>query len=235
MVACGDDGGAAAIDSGTPDTSSGAADASIDGTPSITVVVSGQAVERDTSGASPVENVLIGAYALGDEATPLVTATTDAEGKFSLTIESSGPFDGYLKATKTGYVETYLFPPAPLAADFEMASIDMLTPEAYGGLYTLTVVQEEADTAVIALSVIDGTGPVAGATVSSDPASTYRYNGAGGVPSASASSTASDGVAYMLDVTPGNVIVSASTSESTFQAHDVKTWAGQLTMTLIVP
>jgi hypothetical protein len=75
--------------------------------------------------------------------------------------------------------------------------------------------------------------PIAGATVSSTPAGTIRYNGANGFPTSGATATASDGLAFVFNVTAGTVNISAAKAGSTFQAHDVNARADQITTTLI--
>src|SRR6266550_4136474 len=76
--------------------------------------------------------------------------------------------------------------------------------------------------------------PVAGATVSSTPAGTVRYN-AGGVPSSTATSTADDGVAYIANVAAGDVTVKASASGHTLRQHVVNAHADAITLTQIQP
>src|SRR5207237_1440136 len=57
----------------------------------------------------------------------------------------------------------------------------------------------------IAVVVTDCAGnPLPGATVSSNPAGSVYYN-AGGAPSSTATSTATDGIAYIFDFVAGNV------------------------------
>src|SRR5213593_36433 len=76
------------------------------------VTVSGTAVEVSASGMTPLAGITVGAYRAADEATAVATATTDADGKYALKIPSNGAaVDGFLKATKDGYMVTYLYPP----------------------------------------------------------------------------------------------------------------------------
>jgi len=70
--------------------------------------------------------------------------------------------------------------------------------------------------------------------VSSTPAGTVRYN-AGGGPSSSATSTASDGIAYIANVTAGNVTVQANASGHTLRQHVVNARADVITLTEIQP
>src|SRR5262249_21468741 len=156
-------------------------------------------------------------------------------GNFSLVIPTMGaPIDGFIKATKTGYVDTYLYPPAPLIADFNMASVNMLTPSNFGLLSgTLCRATQDAAKGTIAVLVEDAAAmPVGGATVSSSPAaSNYCYD-SGGFPSSTATMTDTDGLAFMFNVT-GPATVSAMKSGATFKSHGVNAHAGALTTTLI--
>lgn len=200
-----------------------------------TVNISGTATSRDASGGSPLAGVTIGAYANTDESTPVAMATTDASGNYTLTITTNGTaLDGYLKATISGYLDTYLYPPAPITADFAGASINMVTQNTFDLLSnTLCRANQTSSNGAIAVEVVDGAGmTVQGATVASSPAaSKYCYN-SGGFPSANATATDTDGVAYMFNVT-GEATVSAMKSGSTFKSHPVKARAGALTTTLI--
>jgi hypothetical protein len=93
----------------------------------MTVVVTGTATERSSGGSDPVAGVLIEAFANSDEATVVTSAMTDAQGNYTLTITAAGALDGYLKATKSGLLDTYLYPPGPLTENFDGASVNMLS------------------------------------------------------------------------------------------------------------
>jgi hypothetical protein len=227
LAACGGDDGSS---SGTPDAAVVAP---------TTLTVSGNASSVAVGGKSPEAGVVIAAYKISDENTVVAMTTTDASGNYSLTITTDGTaLDGYLKATKSGFVETYLYPPAPLAADFGMASINMLTPQNYGFVYTLTQVSQAPDQGIIGILAVDSANmAVAGATISSTPATTYRYNGTNGLPApmANAMATQSDGLGYMVNVPPGQVTVTAAKSGLTFKSHQVKARANQLVTTIVQP
>lgn len=205
---------------------------------SATVTVTGTASSVGISGKQAEAGVLVAAYANSDENTVVAMATTDASGNYSLTITTNGTaLDGFLKATKASFKDTYLYPPDPLSADFSGASINMVTSGTYGALYSFAQVSQTAGQATIAMIVSDGTNPVAGATVSSSPAGTYRYNGSNGLPANmnNAMATSTDGIGYILNVAPGQVTVSGAKSGSTFRSHAVKARADVLTTTLVIP
>jgi hypothetical protein len=225
LVACGDDGG-----------TNGMIDAPANVPMMITVT--GTASSVGIGGRSPEADVTVAAYANSDENTVVAMTTTNAQGNYTLTITTDGQaLDGYLKATKANFKETYLYPPDPLSADFAGASINMVTSGTYGALYSFSQVSQIAGMATIAMIVSDGTNPVMGATVSSSPAGTYRYNGSNGLPAnmANAMTTNTDGIGYILNVAPGQVTVSGSKSGSTFRSHAVKARPDQLTTTLVIP
>lgn len=182
---------------------------------------------------------MIGAYRNSDANTAVATATSDASGNYTLTITTNGtPLDGYLKATLTGYIDTYLYPPKPLVADFSSASIYMITPQTRDALSgALCRSMQEVGKGAVAVLVEDAPSmPVAGATISSTPAAAkYCYNGSNGLPDPNAMATVADGIGYMLNLPAGEVTVSASKSGSTFSSHKVNARADVLTTTLIEP
>jgi hypothetical protein len=204
------------------------------------ITVSGTASARSLGGATPVEGVAIGAFNISDEATPVVTATTDAQGMYTLTIPTNNmPVDGFIKATKSGFADTYLYPPAPLVADFAGGSINMLSNEGQLPTYDLSYTLCQAGAVdptkgLIGVIVNDSSGaPVADAKVAADPAATKSCYTDGSNPSGSQMATAADGVAIMFNVL-GNETVSATKSGVTFKSHSVKAFPSSFTTTLIV-
>jgi hypothetical protein len=211
-------------------------------TQTVMVTVTGQATERTMNGATAAVGVLIEAFRNANEATPIATTMTDAQGNYSLTVETMGEaIDGFIKATKSGYVTTYLYPPYPLMMDFANASVIMVTPTTYDTLCTIGQAgcARGDGLGLIGLVVTDGTNPVAGAMVSSNPAAVpIRYNAMVGnfvLPSTTASSTYTDGIAYLFNLPAGQVTVSAMKTGSMFSSHGLKAWANELTTTVIVP
>jgi hypothetical protein len=212
-------------------------------TMTVQVTVSGQATERTAQGSTPAVGVKIEAFRNADEATAIASTTTDAQGNYSITVQTNGEsIDGFLKATKTGFVTTYLYPPYPLMMDFANASVLMITADTYDALCNLgqAMCAHGDGKGLIGLVVTDGTNPVSGAMVSSTPATTppARYNAMVGtlvLPSATANSTYTDGIAYLFNLPPGQVTVSATKVGQTFASHAVKAWPDELTTTVIVP
>jgi hypothetical protein len=234
VVACGSSGG------GNNPDSNNQVDAKVfhDAPPNVPamITISGTAAEPSTTGGAdtPLAGVVVEAHKASDDS--LVTmATTDAQGKYSLTITTNGvPVDGYLKATLAQYGDTYLFPPAPLIADFTMGSVNMLKPGTVGLLYTVAGVGQMSGKGTVALEVLDATGtPVDGATITTNPAGTYRY---GNPPLQQNTATVNgNGIAADLNAAPGSIDVSATKAGTTFHTHTVKVFANSFTTTIVQP
>lgn len=202
-----------------------------------TITITGTASQRSPTGSVPVEGATVGAYSNADDSTPVATTTTDASGNYTLTIDTHGvALEGYIKATMTDLVDTYLYPPGAITADYADAALNMLAPATLD-LLANTLCRANQDTAMgmIALEVADASKtPIQGATVSSDPAaSLYCYDG-GSLPSPSATATDTDGIAYMFNVT-GDVTVSATKMGTTLKPTMLKARAGAVTTTLVQP
>jgi hypothetical protein len=202
-----------------------------------TVTISGTASERMITGTTPVSGLTVAAYSNAAPSTVVAMTTTDTSGNYSLAIPTMGqPVDGFIKASKTGYLDTYLYAPAPLVADFAGASLNILTQNEFDLLSgTLCNGAQDAAKGTIAVEVIDtANATVGGAMVASTPAATkYCYdNPSNGLPDRTQTMTNTDGVAIMFNVT-GSVMVSASKSGATFKTHTVNAIAGAFTTTLI--
>jgi len=200
------------------------------------ITITGTAKSNSGTSTSPLAGVTIGAYSNSDENTAVATATSDTAGNYTLTVTTGGhPLDGFIKATISGYLDTYLYPPAPLAADFNGAALNIITQNTYDLVSNLCMGAQMSTNGGIALEVVDGSGTaIGGATVSSTPAAgKYCYNASNGFPSKDATVTNTDGLAYMFNVT-GQATVTASESGKTFSSHSVKARAGALTTTQVV-
>jgi hypothetical protein len=201
------------------------------------IMISGTATSVGLSGSTPEEGVLVEAFENSNDTSPVANTMTDAQGNYTLVITTNGqPLDGFVKATKTGLVDTYLYPPRELIADFAGASLNMVPPGIFDFLSTACGGNQDPTKGTIAVLVVDAANTdVAGAMVSSSPAaSKVCYNGADGLPSNAATVTAADGIGYLFNVT-GNVTVSAEATGATFASHAVTARAAALTTTLITP
>ncbi len=235
LVACGG-GGSATIDGPGGGGGGGGIDAeAIDAAPGPPITITGTAESEGATGTKALANVTIGAYH-ETATTPTVMTTSAADGTYTLMVPTeNGSVDGYVKGTITGYVDTYLYPPAPLTMDTPMANVLMVTSGTYGLLYTLARVSQTDGDGTIAVEVVNGTtgATVVGATVTSTPSYTVKYN-SGGFPSMTATATDTDGVAYIMNVPPGSVSVTATATGLTIPAHDVTVRVPALTTTEIV-
>ena len=199
------------------------------------ITVSGQ-IQAGAFAPAALTDALVAAFAIGSTDS-IALDTSDAGGLYSLTVATGGtPLNGYVRVTKAGstYLPTYAYPAVPLAGS---AVQNMLVPTS-GEIDVLefaTQVMQGAGNGFIGVVVVDCAGtPIAGATVSTNPAGTYRYN-SGSAPSAMATSTAADGVAYVFNVAAGDVIVSANGGGHVLRAHTVYARADAVTLTEVMP
>jgi hypothetical protein len=203
------------------------------------LTVSGTAAERGSgSSSTPIAGLLVSVFKTSDDATPVGTAMTDAQGKYSIMVMTNGAsFDGFVKGAKSGYVDSYDYSDGPFVGN-TTADLNMITPSNFSLLSTFAGGNQQSSKGLIVLAVLDSNMmPVAGATVASNPAaSPYRYNGASGIPDQNATSTGADGAAFMFNVpSTANVTVSATKTGMTFKSHAIKAHAGAFTLTFVKP
>ena len=113
--------------------------------------------------------------------------------------------------------DTYLYPPAALAASTDQATCLMLTPGVFDTVATLAQAEAGSRMGRIGVLVVDGANmPIAGAKITSSPPGMVRYNGMSGRPDPDAMETPADGIGYIFNVPAGTVTVSATKSGVTF-------------------
>jgi len=197
-----------------------------------TIAINGQVTDIVTHNA--VSSAPVFAFRTGDTTT-LAADTTTTPGFYSLTISTRGtPVDGYVRVTESGHITTYAYPAQPITRD-TVDNISMVTPAEFSLLAAAAGITPQPGKGFIGVLVKDCTGAaITGATVSTTPAATVLYNVAG-VPSSSATATASDGIAYVANVTAGDVTVKASASGHTLRQHVVNARADVITLTEIRP
>lgn len=202
------------------------------------VTFSGFAVETTVGPPTPQEGVLIEIFAADDETTPAGSTTTDANGQWSVTVETGGvAFDGFVRASKAGLIDTYVYPSAPLVADFENVAVNQVTLATFDTLAnTLCRAMTDETKATIAVRIDDSAGePVGGAVVTSNPAAASDcYNADTGFPDPDAASSAADGLGFLFNVEPGNVSVTATADGHSFQTTRLKARVGVLNTAVIV-
>ena len=194
-----------------------------------TIKISGTA--KDALSMGTLTGVMVTANKTSDDSV-VATAMTAADGTYTLTVPFDGTsLDGYVHATFAAYTDTYLFPPAPLTADFSAAAVNMLKPGVITGLYGIAQITQDPTKGTITFETISATGAlVAGVMVAASPATgTIKY---GNPPSTTAVMTGADGIASVLNAPVGTVMLSA-TAGGTFHAHPVKVVANAFITTLL--
>jgi hypothetical protein len=206
-----------------------------------TVTISGIVTQRQTIGdPTPVPDAVVAGYRNGNDTTPEAMTTSNAQGMYTLTVSTAGgPLDGYIKATKAGLKDAYLYPPAPITANAD-APVNMVNQSTWDTLTGIAIGSggQQTTNGLIALIVVNGATadsmPIAGAVVTSNPPSTVRYNN--GILPNGTTSTAADGTAFLLNVTAtAPVTVSATAPSVTLKSHSLTARANVLTTTLITP
>jgi hypothetical protein len=195
------------------------------------LTLSGVAYDEGMSGAATLSGATLAAYANGDDTTAIATATSDANGKFSLAIDQAS-LDGYIKLTKSGYSDSYEYPEAPWTANATIDA-DMIESDLLGLL--ISIGGGNSSDGVVIATVQDSSGKgVAGATISSNPASgVYRYADPSSQEPTVTTGTGSDGTAFFFNTPSSSMTVTAAKSGSTFSSHALTARVGALTITTI--
>lgn len=201
------------------------------------ITISGVVNKHEGTMTTPADGATLDAYKLTDANTSIAMATADAAGMYSITVPTGGePVDGYLKISLPTFFDTYSYPGRPEIANttrtlnlLNQGTVDTLSGTFCGNL-------QDAANGLIAVIVRDANGMnLAGATVSTQPASAKYCYQVNGYPNKVATETDVDGLAYMVNVPAGNVTVSATKAGLTFFSHVVNARAGTVTTTIIVP
>jgi hypothetical protein len=198
------------------------------------ITVTGSVMAQSVSGSTPLPGVTLAVYRVSNDSAVIAMATSDAQGHYAITVPTNNqPVDGYVKATMTGYVDTYVYPPIALIADYSGNDANLLDTTTYGLLRSFG--GGTAGKGVIALAIQDASGQgVAGATLSTTPASAvYKYSDASGNPTGT-SGTMADGQAFAFDAPPtGELTITAMKTGVTFKSHKLKARADVFTTTLV--
>ena len=165
----------------------------------------------------------------------LAADTSDTPGFYSLSISTGGtPIDGFLRVSKSGYITTYAYPSRPLAVN-DTTNVLVITSNEFTLLSNAVSVPHTPGDGTIGIVVRDCNGtPLTGATVASNPPGVIKYNAAG-APSSSATSTYTDGVAYIFNVAAGNVTIMGTANGHALRQHVVNARADVITLTEIQP
>jgi hypothetical protein len=200
-----------------------------------TINVGGNTVTVGLGGQQALPDVAVEVF-VGASATPVATTTSNAQAAYTFPLNTGGtPLDGYIHGTKATYMDTYLYPPSPLAADQMNASVLVISSNIFSLLQNFASVTQTAGNGFIGIVVSDCSQmPVGGATVTTVPAGTVRYN-VSNVPSNTAMTTDIDGVAYVFNLPPGTVTVQATANGTPLRQHDIMVRADVVTTTAILP
>ncbi len=179
----------------------------------------------------------VGMVAVSWETDPgqlLAMDTSDGNGMYRLAIPYAGvPVDGHLHTVRTGYLDTYYYLAGALGGD-AIIDIPLMSQDSFMPLCTQVQVSCDATKAFLYFVVFDATGKaLAGATVTTAPAGTVRYND-NGSPSASATATSSDGGAFVFNIPIGTISVDAAAVGWTFLQRTMFARAGALNLTYLV-
>jgi len=208
------------------------------------IVINGQAYASSPLGQADLEGALIEAFqASGGGA--LFLDSSDADGLYTLTVTNAAmvPLDGYLRGRAAGFVDTYLYPPFPLAQDTDDAPLMFATEDTLGQLAFTSGVNQSPSLGLFGVLVQDCvSNPVTGATVTVSPVSTdpsfettVVYVAEGNFPDIAATATRDIGVAFVFNVPLGATVVDAELNGTSFLEHAVTSRADVVTTTAVAP
>ena len=199
-----------------------------------TITVAGVSQTVGLGGSTPEPSVNV--EVLDPDGVQIATTVTGADGAYSTPISTSGvPVDGYIHGTKAGFIDTYVYPPAPLAADIDNGTVLIITSSTFALVQSFESVTQDAGNGFIGVVVSDcDNKPVAGATVTTDPPGVVRYNVAG-IPNNTATTTDVDGVAYVFNVPAGDVTVDADAGGQSLREHVINARADVVSTTVVAP
>ena len=196
------------------------------------ITIAGTAKDNGQNSSTPLAGVAISLKSRADNST-LATATSDAQGKYSMTVQTGGHVvDAYVLATKSGYTDAAAFPAVPFAADDMGADSNMVTTGNFNLLSVYT--GQQSGKGIVIAEVLDASDmPVGGVAVSCNPASgSVLYSDNNGTP-ASGMSTNTDGTSFLVNIPPGSITLNATKSGATFKSHAITALANTFTSTVI--
>lgn len=214
------------------------------------ITISGTTLEVALSGVQPTiqaAHATTVTACTGDcmDANALDTQTTAATGcpttgcTFTTAALATGevPLDGYLRAAKTGNRTSYVYPPAPLAADFTGVPALMFTNTAFAGITAFASVTQDPMKGNMVLALVDCANmPI------SDTANVTLALKQGGQPlqgttQLDVSSLAPQlaGTYAIFNVPAGDIEVGATWKGMPLRAHTVGSFAGATTLTVLRP
>lgn len=209
--------------------------------PPITISGSVQSI-ANISGAVPLGiSANISALQQADDALIVAVNSVATTGSNTFSIvdpeSSDTPLAAYVKATATGHIDTYLYPPYDIFENFTNAQFLMFGVDLWGLVPLVAGVTQTDGNGAIMIIVSDcDEAAVESATVSIQPdVGEIRYGDSSGLPSSSLSSTQGMGIAFIFDVPPGQYTIDAQRGGVSFREHGVKSFADSATTTILAP
>jgi hypothetical protein len=197
----------------------------------VTVAGGATDINLQTQMAEPVAAATVEAFRAG-QAQPVATTTTNASGAWTVSLPNAAatPVDGYVRASKTGHRTTYLYPPAPMAANIPNAPILLLSNTTFSIIVQFVAQTTQAPgNGSVGLAVVDCANmPIAGATIA------VTQNGAA-VGNFFDASQLQAGASITFDVPPGKTDINVSYNGTTFRARSIDVFAGSTTTTVVRP
>lgn len=160
----------------------------------------------------PLEGVVIRAFEVGQNQ-ELARAVSQEDGSFELLTSTEGvPKQAYLVATKSGYLETRLYPPRPVTADVEGFELPLFDPSKRSLLEERAEVDQDESLGLAIAGVVDcALFPVGQATVTTSPeVGSLMYQDSVGFPHPLIESTSHEGFVFMFNVPLGDLTVNAT-------------------------
>lgn len=164
------------------------------------------------------------------------STSTDLAGEFSFDLTTQGvPVVGFnLHATAATYVDSYYFPPRPIAADVDVGIVLVSSVEK-SSIFSAAGLTETTGDGHVLLRISDCLDvPVAGATLTSSPANTVRYF-TSLTPSPTSTETDGAGVAMVANLPPGKATLTATAQGHVYPPVEVTIVAGAFTVTDLQP
>jgi hypothetical protein len=191
-----------------------------------------QLVQQSTATVdAPLIEVLV-----GTESTPRASTTGDALGAFTVAVPTGGVVSRmHLRTSKAGLTTTLTFLAAPLAADLNNIAAFVIAPAEYQAIIDNNAIAQSPGNGAIRLRVDDcDRNTVLGATVTTSPAGTVVYTSHGPIDT-SATSTDADGIAYVFDLPPGAVTITAKSGATTYAGNVVTVTGDTMSFATVRP
>lgn len=202
------------------------------------ITIAGPIQEATLSGVGTLAaSTHVSANNYGDDS---VITEGDFTGSFTVIDPNSSttPLNAYVKATVSGYQDTYIFPGAPISENIPNAPLIMLSDSIFGLIGLLTGITTVQGTGTLTAAILDcNNDPISGAVVTITPnVGTIKYADATGVPgSDDFPSTQAAGVVYIFNVPPGEYTISSSAGGTALRDNDVKSFADSISTIQVIP